>query len=83
MKCYLIAVALVFLAACTTPKTVMRNEETGQVAICGGNVSSSLVGGAVGYYIQKSNDSQCEADYLEQGFKRAQATDTEIVDTQK
>lgn len=60
---------LLALAACTTPKTVLKNEHTGQVAICGGSAVGSLTGGVIGYHIQKSNDSDCVADYTAQGFK--------------
>ena len=70
MKKFVLFFSVILLAACTTPKTILKNEETGQVAICGGNVSSSLAGGAIGYHIQKSSDAQCVSDYMEQGFKR-------------
>ena len=60
--------ALILLTACTTPKTVFRNEKTGQVAICGGNVSSSVIAGYIGYGFQKKNDEQCVNDYKHLGF---------------
>jgi uncharacterized lipoprotein YajG len=63
-------VALALLAGCTTPKTVLKNPKTGQVQVCGGNVTSSLVGGVIGYQMQKANDTECARDYMEQGFKR-------------
>lgn len=62
---------LLLLGACTTPKTVLKNEDTGQVVSCGGNTTSSMMLGAVGYYMQKSDDGNCVANYLEQGFDRA------------
>ena len=49
-------IGLVFLCGCSTPSTVLKNPQTGQIARCGGNVSGSLAGGAIGYHIQKDND---------------------------
>ena len=71
MRKYIICVsAIVLLAGCTTPKSILKNPKTGQVATCGGDVTSSLAGGVVGYHIQKANDEKCETDYLNNGFKR-------------
>ena len=56
--------------ACATPVIMLKNEVTGQVARCGGDVSSSLAGGAMGYSIQRDNDEQCARDYEALGFKR-------------
>jgi len=71
MKTILImALAIIGLTACSTPKVMLKNEKTGQVVSCGGSATGSLVGGVIGYHIQKSNDSQCEADYLANGFDR-------------
>jgi len=58
------------LSGCSTPKTMLKNPETGQVVSCGGSATGSLVGGVVGYHIQKSNDTQCQADYMAEGFER-------------
>lgn len=60
---------LLLLSACTTPMTVLRNNKTGQVVQCGGNISSSMAGGAIGYHIQKKNDGECVAQYKTEGFK--------------
>ncbi len=57
------------LAGCTTPTTVLKNDKTGQVVQCGGSATGSMVGGVVGYHIQKSNDSDCTTNYMKQGFK--------------
>ena len=38
---------LLLLFACATPRTVMRNAETGQVAQCGGSATGSFVGGVL------------------------------------
>ena len=76
MKTIFSAVILcVALSACTTPKTMLKNEKTGQVVDCGGSATGSMVGGVIGYHIQKSNDSDCVADYMDQGFKRIKTTD--------
>jgi hypothetical protein len=63
-----LAVVLISGAACTTPSTMLRNPQTGQIMSCGGNTSSSLAGGLIGYSIQKSTDEQCVANYMSQGF---------------
>ena len=69
MKSAVLLVSLVGLFGCTTPLTVLKNEQTGQVAQCGGSATGSMVGGVIGYHIQKSNDAQCVQNYMEQGFK--------------
>lgn len=65
---YILFTALILLTACTTPRTVLKHPKTGQVAQCGGTATNSLIGGVVGYDIQKSNDFECVGGYLEQGF---------------
>lgn len=65
----LLPLLLLPLAACTTPMTVMKNPKTGQIATCGGSATGSMVGGIVGYEIQKSNDGNCVQEYMKQGFK--------------
>ena len=60
---------LLILTACTTPKTVLKNEQTGQIAVCGGSANGSFAGGAIGYHIQKANDEECVNDYKLEGFK--------------
>ena len=71
----LILLAALLLTACTTPKTVLKNPETGQVATCGGSATGSLVGGVIGYHIQKGNDSECVSDFMGQGFKRVSVSE--------
>lgn len=63
------------LAGCSTPRTVLKNPETGQVAQCGGSATGSLVGGVLGYHIQKSNDRACVNEYLQQGFDTVSTED--------
>jgi len=57
------------LTACSTPKTVLKHPETKQVATCGGSATGSMVGGVLGYHIEKANDASCVSDYTSQGFK--------------
>lgn len=61
--------AIMLLAGCTTPRTMMQNPKTGDTAACGGNTSSSLQGGAIGYHIQKQRDAECVADLEARGYK--------------
>jgi uncharacterized lipoprotein YajG len=70
MKKLLLLSTAIILAGCTTPKTMYVNNETGQVESCGGSATGSLVGGVVGYHIQKSNDSKCAVDLMENGFTK-------------
>lgn len=67
----LIIISALFMTGCTTPKTVLTNEDNGQVVSCGGNTTISMFLGAIGYYMQKSDDQKCVSDYLEQGFTRS------------
>lgn len=53
------------LCGCTTPQTVLTNEETGQVARCGGNVAYA----GILYPFMKEADKDCVADYRKQGFE--------------
>ncbi len=69
-KVLIVAAALFALVGCTTPKTVLKNPKTGQVATCGGSATGSLVGGVLGYHIEKSNDTDCVAEYMGQGFQK-------------
>lgn len=69
MKKILIAAMLLSVAACATPVTVLKNPKTGQVARCGGEVSGSLAGGAIGYNMQKDSAAKCVGSYKAQGFK--------------
>ena len=58
------------LAGCATPAVTLKNDVTGQVVRCGGDATGSMVGGLIGYNIQKSNDEKCVLEYEVQGFKR-------------
>lgn len=74
----ILTTASLALTGCTTPKTVLKNNKTGQVVTCGGSATGSLVGGVVGYHIQKSNDAECEADYMAEGFKRIKKSESTL-----
>ena len=63
-KIKVLAVVLV-LSGCTTPRTMLQNPKNGQLATCGGSVTPA----GLFYYMQKSSDSDCVADYAAQGFK--------------
>lgn len=60
------------VTACATPSTILKNEKTGQVARCGGDATGSMMGGMIGYNIQKDNDEKCVRDFEAQGFKKIQ-----------
>jgi len=62
---------VLLLSGCATPVTVLKNPKTGQIERCGGEYSGSLVGGAIGYNIQKGSDDSCVKDFKAQGFKDA------------
>ncbi len=67
--CAATVVAALALTACTTPRTMLRHPGTGQVVSCGGNTSSSIVGGVIGYSIQQNSDENCVNSYRAQGFQ--------------
>lgn len=54
-----------FLSACTTPETVLTNNDTGQVVRCGGNVAYA----GVLYPFMVRSDKRCVSAYQENGFK--------------
>jgi len=58
------------LAGCATPIVTLRNDATGQVATCGGGSAGSILGGAIGYSIEKGNDEKCVKNLEAAGFKR-------------
>jgi len=74
---YLILMSALFLTACSTPKTMLKNPKTGQIESCGGSATGSMVGGVIGYHVQKSNDLQCKADLMEQGFEPIKTSNPE------
>jgi hypothetical protein len=59
---------LFLLAGCSTPKTMLVNDDTGETHVCGDQVSGSLLGGLAGYYIQSQSAAKCVQDFSQQGF---------------
>lgn len=68
----LISALPIALVGCATPATVLKNPSTGQVARCGGDSSGFMMGGLIGYHVQKDNDRDCIASYEAQGFIKVQ-----------
>ena len=68
MKRTLILILLFSLTACATPETVLRHPKTKTVVTCGGGSVGSVVGGMVGYSIQKSNAEDCVKDRNAEGY---------------
>lgn len=64
----MVLISLLVLAACATPETILKNK-SGDVVSCGGSSTGSVVGGMIGYSIQKSNDDKCVNGYIAQGYQ--------------
>ena len=60
------------MSGCATPKTMLSNKTTGQVVRCGGDRSGAMMGGLIGYSLQKDDASKCVREYEAEGFKRVQ-----------
>jgi hypothetical protein len=73
----LIILTLLMLGACTTPKTILKNDN-GDAVTCGGSATGSLVGGMIGYSIEKDNDDKCVKDYIEQGYEPVKIGDIPV-----
>jgi uncharacterized lipoprotein YajG len=69
MKRVVLLTAVLILTACTTPTTTLKHPKTKQAVSCGGDVTASMAGGAIGYNIQKDNDAKCVNTYKKQGFR--------------
>ena len=65
----IVLIAALMLTGCATPMTMLKNPKTGQVVKCGGSTTGSMVGGVIGYQIQKKNDLDCAYDYQKMGFE--------------
>lgn len=81
MKKLYILPLILLITACTTPRTVLTNAH-GQIAVCGGDMSSSAAAGALGYYLQKQVDKECVQTYKDNGFKEKGEENSELL-TQK
>ena len=64
-----LAILLASLAGCATPVVMLKNDQTGQLARCGGGMAGSVAGGLIGYSIEKNNDEKCVRDYEAHGFR--------------
>lgn len=69
MKKTIALIAGLLLMACTTPETVLKNDKTGQVVRCGGNVAYA----GILYPFMKAADAKCVSDYTQEGFKQKSA----------
>lgn len=78
MRIIIVTLAVLLTSACTTPTTVLKHPKTGQIATCGGSATGSLVGGVIGYHIQKSNDADCVSNYMGEGFKRVHTEESTL-----
>lgn len=68
-KLYLLLAILVVLTGCTTDRYTMRNPKNKTEITCGGNTASSVLGGFVGYQIQKEADKECVNRLKVLGYK--------------
>lgn len=68
MKKIFTIVSVLILCACSTPKTVLKNDQ-GQVAVCGGE----LPHGMIEYYLQKQVNKECVEIYKKYNFKVVEA----------
>jgi uncharacterized membrane protein YeaQ/YmgE (transglycosylase-associated protein family) len=66
-----LALVLASLVGCATPVVMLKNDQTGQIARCGGGTAGSVAGGMIGYSIEKNSDEKCVRDYEAQGFRRS------------
>jgi hypothetical protein len=62
-------ILLLALSACATPRTVLKNERTGEIAQCGGQRGGSIAMGVIGYHIQKDLDEDCVKEQISKGYK--------------
>lgn len=62
----LVLIGILLLQACTTPETVLKNDKTGQVARCGGDVAYA----GILYPFMVASDNKCVSDFQAEGFKR-------------
>lgn len=63
---YILLISLCLLTACATPVTTMRKGDS--VVTCGGGTVGSVLGGKIGYDIQRGNDKDCVNGFATQGY---------------
>ena len=66
---FITPVVVLTLAACATPVIMLKNDQTGEVARCGGTNGFRGTAIAVDAVVPRS-DEQCVRDYQAQGFRR-------------
>ncbi len=62
-------ICLMLLTGCATPETILVSHD--KVVKCGGTATGSLMGGMIGYGIQRHSDDECVRDAKAKGFKDA------------
>ena len=65
-----ILMIIAVLSGCATPVVMLKSDTSGQTVRCGGGTTGSIVGGAIGYSIEKDSDAKCVKDYESKGFKK-------------
>lgn len=63
---YITILALLTLTACATPVTTLKKGD--QTVTCGGSYNGAVLGGAIGYHIEKGMDQECVNKYLQEGY---------------
>lgn len=71
-------ISLTLLSACATPETVLSSHN-GNIVTCGGSSTGSILGGMIGYSIQKSNDDQCVKQAIANGYKPMKIGETQVI----
>lgn len=64
----IILISLIMLSGCSTPQTTLRNPHNGDVVTCGGSSVGSVLGGMIGYSIQKDHDQDCVNEHRGSGY---------------
>lgn len=65
---YIILPLVMLLSGCSTASYTMIHPKTKQVVMVGGSATGSLVGGAIGYQIEKSNNLKQVQKLKSEGF---------------
>jgi hypothetical protein len=65
---YIILLFVILVSGCSTASYTLVHPKTNQVVIVGGSATGSLVGGAIGYQIEKGNDLKQVQKLKSEGF---------------
>lgn len=68
MKLIVTFAITLFLSGCATPQHIMVDKQ-GKAKACGGGYVGSVLGGRIGYEIEKQNDEKCQEDLKKKGYK--------------